>query len=427
MDRRDFALRSVAYDRTTGLPAFPLLFDRVRSWLEERRVVGVIHVEVEELRLVESLYGFQVVDRLLVRIAGVLEQSRSALLPEESRIGISGVGGERFAAFVPHRADRESVDGRYLDDLATALGERLAREFAGAEFAGLAPGLEFRLGRALVSLDPFQRFERRLWAALDEARAAPERRRHRRASGLEDDLRRMISGAALRTVFQPVVELASREVVGFEAFSRGPRDCTLDPPGALFALSGKLGLSVELDHACREAALSACPPLDPGRKIFLNALPASFRTLGADPAGWPPRLARLAGSAATTVLEFSERAADANPDDFVETLCRWKEVGFGVAIDDMGTGFSGNGILERLRPDWLKLDVSLVRKIDESLIQQEILRTLVRIAERVGASVIAEGIETEGEAGALVEAGARYGQGHLFAGPAERGRQEHVV
>jgi EAL domain-containing protein (putative c-di-GMP-specific phosphodiesterase class I)/GGDEF domain-containing protein len=427
VDRHDLALRSVAYDRTTGLPSFPLLFDRVRSWLEERRVVGVLHLEIEELRLVESLYGFQVVDRLLERIAGVLAVCRGTLLPAETRIAISGVGGERFAAFVPHRDDGQDVDGRYLDALAGRVEERLVREFSGAELAGLAPELEFRLGRALVTLDPFQRFERRVWAALDEARGAPERQLRRRENGLEDDLRRMLSGAALRTVFQPVVELASRAVVGFEAFSRGPQDSVLDPPGALFALSGKLGLSVELDHACRDAALSACPPLDPGRKIFLNSLPASFRTLGADPAGWPPRLARLAGSASTTVLEFSERAAEPDPDGFVETLWRLKEVGFGVAIDDMGTGFSGNAILERLRPDWLKLDVSLVRKIDESLIQQEILRTLVRIADRIGAAVIAEGIETEGEAGALAEAGARYGQGHLFAPPAERGREAHVL
>jgi EAL domain-containing protein (putative c-di-GMP-specific phosphodiesterase class I) len=413
-------LRSVVYDRATGLPSYPVLFDRVRSWLEERRVVGVIHLEVDELSLVESLYGWQVLDRILSRIAAVLADSTGEVLPPGTLVGLCGVGGDRFAAFLPCREDGEPVDGAYLDTRIEPLGERLAQAFAGAEFAGLAPRLVFRLGRALVSLDPFHRFERRIWAALDEARGAQRRRELRREHGLGQDLRRIIRGSELRTVFQPVVELSSHEILGFEALSRGPAASAFEHPGALFAASGRLGLDVELDHACRDAALAACPPLGAGCKIFLNALPASFRALPVDPSAWPPRLEPLLGSAGRAVLEFSERGADPDPDAFIETLGRLQGAGFAVALDDVGTGFSSQAILDRLRPEYLKLDVSLVRRIDEDLIKQEILRSLVRIAERIGASVIAEGIETEEESHTLAEAGARYGQGHLFARPAAR-------
>ena len=417
---RYLKLRSALYDRTTGLPAFPVLFDRVRTWLDDVRSVGVIHLEVEQLALVESLYGWQVLDRILARIAGVLGPAVGPVLPPGTLIGLNGVAGDRFAAFVPRRPDGGPVDGPYLDGLAERLGRLLEEAFAVDDFAGLAPRLGFRLGRAQVTIDPFHRFERRVWAALDEARGAHERREQRRERGAGEDLQRIIRGADLRTLFQPVVDLGSGEVMGFEALARGPESSVFEQPRALFAESDRLGLAIELDHACRDAALSACPPLGAGRKIFLNALPASFRGLPDDRGSWPGRLGRLAGSAGDTVLEFSERAAESDPDDFVDTLRRVKAAGFGVAVDDLGTGFSSQAILDRLRPDFLKLDGSLVRRIEGSLIKQEILRTLVRIAESIGASVIAEGIETEEESRALAEAGARFGQGHLFARPAAR-------
>jgi EAL domain-containing protein (putative c-di-GMP-specific phosphodiesterase class I) len=118
------------------------------------------------------------------------------------------------------------------------------------------------------------------------------------------------------------------------------------------------------------------------------------------------------------VLEFSERSADADPDGFVEALERLKESGFAVALDDIGTGYASQTILERIQPDFLKLDVSLVRNIHENLIKQELLSSLIRIAGRLGSTVIAEGVESQEEVTALLEAGARYGQGYLFAVPA---------
>jgi len=120
------------------------------------------------------------------------------------------------------------------------------------------------------------------------------------------------------------------------------------------------------------------------------------------------------------VFEFSERCADADADleRLAAVLHGLQARGFGVALDDVGTGYGSQALLERVRPDYLKLDVSLVHNIDDNLIKQELLASLVRIAERIGASVIAEGVETDAEARTLQDAGARYGQGYLFAGPA---------
>ena len=95
-------------------------------------------------------------------------------------------------------------------------------------------------------------------------------------------------------------------------------------------------------------------------------------------------------------------------------------LGFGSGVRRLGC----QALLDRARPDFLKLDVSLVRDIHENLIKQELIASLIRVAARVGASVIGEGVETHLEAQTLIDAGAQFGQGHLFAKPA---RPETIV
>ena len=119
------------------------------------------------------------------------------------------------------------------------------------------------------------------------------------------------------------------------------------------------------------------------------------------------------------VLEISERSAGNDPQPFMERLRALKSEGFGLALDDVGTGRIGLKGISRIEPDYLKLDNSLVRNLHESLMQQEVLATLVQLAEEIGGAVIGEGIESEAEATALADGGARYGQGHLFASPGD--------
>ena len=118
------------------------------------------------------------------------------------------------------------------------------------------------------------------------------------------------------------------------------------------------------------------------------------------------------------VLEFSERALDVDAGPFCSRIERVREEGFAIAIDDVGTGGAGTAAIERVRPDYLKVDVSIVRGIDGSLIQQDILETLATLAKRLDAIVIAEGVETEQEARAVKQGGARFAQGYFFAHPA---------
>ena len=119
---RYLKLRSVLYDRNTGLPAFPVLFDELRTALDERRGLGLVHVELVNLQMVESLYGWQVFDRIVARVADRLRGAVGSELPATALLGLSGVAGDRFCVFLPEREDGREVDRRWLGKVAPILG-----------------------------------------------------------------------------------------------------------------------------------------------------------------------------------------------------------------------------------------------------------------------------------------------------------------
>ncbi len=409
-------LRRMLHDRTTDLRAYPLLLDRLRTLLDDRRSLGVLVLHASNLELVESLYGWQIFDRVVARAAETL---RGALreLPRDTLLGLDRVAGGEFVVFVPATADGGEVDGEFLAGVAETLRRRLEQSFEHRDFAGLNPALEFRAGHALLSINPFYRFERRVYAAVEEARTREARRDRRRERSMADELRRIIDDAAVRTLFQPVVDLADRSVLGYEALARGPANTPFEMPSTLFAVSSRAGVDVELDRLCRNAALRESSAVEGQGELFINVLPVSL-----DDPEWSRGLAAPPGrpghSRWKVVLEVSERGADRDPEGFGRAMAALRAQGFAISLDDIGTAYASRATLESVRPDYLKVDVSLVRDIDRHPIKQEILASLLRIAEDTGARLVAEGIETEAEAAFLREQGARYGQGYLFAGPA---------
>jgi EAL domain-containing protein (putative c-di-GMP-specific phosphodiesterase class I) len=411
-------MRSVLYDRATGLPAFPLLFDQLRTWLDDRRSIGVLHLEIAELEMVESLYGWQVFDRIVAHTARALGQALGTELPADSLLGLNGVAGDRFVVFVREVPGGAECDGAYLAAAAGEVAARLERAFDSEAFVGLNPGVCFRTGHALLQENPFYRFERCVYAAVDEARGAHARREERRERSWGEELRGIIRKGSVRAVFQPVVDLQNGDILGHEALTRGPRDSLFEAPRAMFALSERVGVADELDRLCYESALAASCELSLRGKLFINLRHAAPQSDREHLTHLQTALERHGLEPGDLVLEVSERATGAEPEHDVERLRELKSAGFAVALDDVGTGRTRLKVIRRIEPDYLKVDLSLVRNLQESLMQREVLVTLVELAGAIDATVIAEGVESEAEAAALIESGVRYGQGHLFAMPA---------
>ena len=194
-------LRSVLFDRPTGFPAFPLLIDELRELLEAGRAVAVIHIDIENGPQVESLYGWQVFDRLREAFAGTLRGTRGVELPDDSLLALTAVAASSFLIFVPAGPQDGGFEDTRIRDWCAAVRSALQEVLAQDRFAGLGPRLEVRTGHALLSLDPFYRFERRLHAAVEESARYDADRRSRRERSWNEELQRILQARAVHSLF----------------------------------------------------------------------------------------------------------------------------------------------------------------------------------------------------------------------------------
>jgi len=201
--------------------------------------------------------------------------------------------------------------------------------------------------------------------------------------------------------------------------TRGPEGTEYESPYMLFDIADESDLLFELDRLCRRHALSAAASLNQDYKLFVNLMPTTLR----DPEFQGERMLEFLAannlSPSRIVLEITERLAIENYDLFLEAMRSLTDMGFDIAIDDMGAGYSGLEKIIHLNPRYLKFDLMMVRDIDTSFVKREMLKAIHSLAGNVGADVIAEGIERVEELDTLLELGIPYGQGFLFARPSK--------
>jgi EAL domain-containing protein (putative c-di-GMP-specific phosphodiesterase class I) len=220
---------------------------------------------------------------------------------------------------------------------------------------------------------------------------------------------------SIRSAYQPIVDLETREVVAFEALARGPEGSPLERPDRLFGAARAHGLVAELDWACRGAAVRGA--LDAGLqrplRLFVNVEPDSLSV------PLPAALADLwtrSSEELDVVVEITERALTARPADLLQAVAEVRAKGWSLALDDVGADVRSLALMPLLRPDVIKLDLRLVHDHPSTEIA-EIVNAVNAERERTGAVVLAEGIETEEQLATARALGATLGQGWLFGRP----------
>ena len=228
-----------------------------------------------------------------------------------------------------------------------------------------------------------------------------------RADIARQRLERVLAAGAFHPVFQPIFDLTSNEPVGYEALTRF-EDKT--PPHQFFAGAHMVGLGVDAEVACLTAALVAAESLPADRWLSVNISPAVLRR--------PAQLrAVLGGATRVIVLELTEHVEIANYAAIRRTVNRLGPT-TRLAVDDAGSGFASMRHVVELRPQFLKVDISLVRGVRGDVTRQAMIAGLVRFAEQAQCAVIAEGIERRLDLETLRELGVPYGQGFLLGRPA---------
>lgn len=222
----------------------------------------------------------------------------------------------------------------------------------------------------------------------------------------------------LHTVFQPIVVFESAQLLGYEALLRGPQGTELASPDALFRLASSAEETVGLEIRAARLALKSFAQLKLPGLLFINFSALSLRHLLADGGQAMTDLLRDTVPPSRVVIELTEQVQVGNPSALAAALRQLHEQGLRYALDDFGSGHANLDLLIALQPQFLKLDKSLVRGVAECSRTLEVMRSLLDLGGTLGASVIAEGIETADELAVLRDLGVPFGQGFHLGRPA---------
>jgi EAL domain-containing protein (putative c-di-GMP-specific phosphodiesterase class I) len=386
--------------------------------LAERGSLGLLALDASALGDIEYEYGTAAYQEVRQRIFKLLGEQKGKDYRSSDVLTLDAPRGLCFILYLDRKrrrtlpftpADLKAARQRLLDSLVPAV--------ARAAFPYRKSPSVIELGQGLAVHNPLLHPERILSRALRDAldHALQERRSERLAT--RERLQDIIIRESVRTAYQPILLLEDRTVLGFEALSRGPRGTGLEAPDDLFGAATEHELLVELDRLCRARALLSSGRVPSSARLFINTLPATVR----DPQfrGKPliDFLGRAQVAPSRIVIEITEKLVIENYPLFREEMAYFTDLGMSFAVDDVGAGYSGLESIARLKPAFLKIDMSLVRDVHVSLVNREMVKAIVSMGEGIGSTVIAEGIQTEEEADALLKMGVRYGQGYYLARP----------
>lgn len=419
-ERYEAARADALRDPLTGLGnhrAFHEELDRqVEASLRYGVALSLMLIDLDEFKAVNDTKGHAGGDRTL-RGFGHLLNGAVRRADRAYRIG-----GDEFAVILPHTdLDGARIVARRilaqalqpalrLDDLEPvsfsaglsslpALADSRARLYSQADSALYAAK---RGGRTdVVAYDP----------AIDPSAEQAE------PSTASAAIAEVIARGQLRPVYQPIVALASGAIIGVEGLIRPVPPAPFADPASLFAAAAAGGRLGALDLACIEAIVAGAGELPPDQFLSLNVSPPTIEAPEFSSAGLLAILGRHGFDSHRLVIELTEQQPIHDAARVRERLDVLRRSGVRVAADDIGAGNSGLRLLSEISFDVLKVDLGLVQSSAAGGPSSAVLSSVVALASRMGALVIAEGIEYEAQVAQLVELGIEAGQGYHLGRP----------
>ncbi|MCG6924504.1 MAG: EAL domain-containing protein [Acidobacteria bacterium] len=392
--------------------------EELRQVLLQQGSLGLLLIDVSALSQIEHQYGSTAFGRVMAMARDLVLELRGHEVRAEDIICLNDRGGDAFLIFFTPKRREGPVKIAGLRAAAERVESHLNRKLLRLATPYLGSLRRVTVGFALAFYNPLVRPERLVSRLLEEAWDCVRVLRAQRELQTRCDLQEVLLADQLSTVFQPIVDLRERSILGYEALTRGPAGSVYQMPLRLFEMAEQADLVFELDRKCRRRAFLSATELPTEAKLFVNVYPSAMY----DPEFRGGALVRLVEAQGLTpdrvVLEITEKSAIENYELFAEALSELTRRGFSIAVDDVGAGYSGLEKIAHLRPRYLKFDRELIRDIDSSYIRREMTRALKTFASSIGSAIIAEGIERQGELETLIDLGVGYGQGYLLGRPA---------
>lgn len=410
-------LRTFLYDETTGLPTLLLFSKQIQELLLERGQLGLLCVDIIQYSKVEKIYGWPMFDEVMKEIANSVKQLPTDCLRDVDIVIEPMISGNAFVILLSPPRTKSSINE---SDLIKAkrrvvyyLTDKLKQKFT----SSIHSRFDCYVGGTIVRVKKRRSAERLIYQGLREALQGSYLHEQGGRQKKTAELKKIVQKERVSVFFQPVVNLVTHQIFGYEALSRGPAGTDLEQPRELFKAAYRAGLAVELDRVCRKKAIQAAKDMNKDYFLFVNIESESVDD---------PELAHIANSNVLIessinlnqfILEVTESSVTIDVSLVGNRIARLRSLGFGVSVDDVEVGHGSLELVAEVKPDFIKVGSSLIREIDKSVSKQELVRMFVNFTQTVGTQLVAEGIETLSELGALLKVGVKLGQGYLFAYP----------
>lgn len=230
-------------------------------------------------------------------------------------------------------------------------------------------------------------------------------------------LSRIIQERLLSARFQPIIQMEDGQILGYEGLIRGPSDSPLHSPLNLFQAADEHGLRVTIEHLCRRIVLEQFKALQLPGKLFLNVSPECLLKRDARHGETLDYIHEIGINPERVIIELTEYQPTHDYSLLYEAVLHYRTMGFEIAIDDLGEGFSSLRLWSELQPEFVKIDMHFIQGIDKDAVKRQFVRSIQSIAEKSGSRVVAEGIETQAELTTLLDLGVACGQGYHIAKP----------
>lgn len=235
----------------------------------------------------------------------------------------------------------------------------------------------------------------------------------------EELLQEVLQQENVKAHFQPIVHLQTRQIYGYEGLIRGPINTVLHAPTRLFEAATSAGRLTELDFLCRRVVIKRFAQLGLSGRLFINVDPYSLVHDHSRESQTLALIEQAGINPSQVIIELTETQPVEDVQLMRQAMVYYREMGFRVALDDLGAGYSGLKLWSEIRPDIVKIDRHFIQGIDEDRTKQQFVHAILKTATALGARVITEGVETEREYATLRKIGVEMVQGYYFCRPVE--------
>lgn len=413
------------HDGLTGLPNRQLLLDRIEQTLQRRersskRVFALMVADLDRFRIVNESLGHHVGDQILMRLA---ERLQGGVRRGDT---VARIGGDQFAILIDELRGSETAIDR-----AEEMRALIARSIGAPGMDGIRLDCSIGMRSRSAEVGDATDLLRDAMLAMQEAKRKggnccveffPDLKVHvLRAYRYESELRVAIRDGGIEAFYQPIIDIATRVPVGFEALARLRLPSgELASPADFIPVAEETGLIAEVarlvvgQSVSRIAEWKALLPQLQPLTVSVNLSPKQFERQ--DVVTDIRRAVARAGVLCEDLkIEVTESALMQNPTTAASILADLKALGVQIGIDDFGTGYSSLSYLREFEFDFLKVDQSFTRRLQSTRRDQELVRTIVQLGQNIGMGITAEGVEKEEQLTILGALGCNYAQGFLFS------------